>query len=1095
MADSVQGVGGRWRPALDAGTTPTEDNVQGVNGSWAPVVDPAAGAGGGATTINLEAIAVEVTLPALGIERVIALESIAVVVALPDPTIGSPQTINLEAIAVEVTLPALGVVAPIAIDLESIAVEVALPDPTLTNPYVINLEAIAVVVALPDPAISVVIELEAIAVVVTLNSPTAVRHTELFEGYTGAIIERPGGLPVVGLTAHIQAVTHWETRRALNQVGTWTATIPAFEPLVSTRPLADMITRGWLVSLVQENTHPLDRLDLEYLLYRGVVEDKRFSVDESGQTVCELSGSFRGAALAARSTPTSASYTAATVQAVAEDIEGAIAGGVTVPTATANAHVTLSFNNADGNGILSRYTRLLRLGEYARLALRESWEADAPEFVRLDDPPDSGYTLVNVEAGDASMSGAAAAGLALIGGTPEVRREGRGIVNRIIPFGEDTITVGEAEESRPLTLQHSNRSTPYAVKTASNGDGSSYYYIEDAASILRHGVIEMAMHRSDVKNPSDNAGTRQSAANVLHAVASATLLKHKSPKVFVTVPVANGPHVWALPGDKIKLQYTGAVETDYGAVTWQEFDQWFLVVDRRDASTPAGVREVEFTLAAPEIEITVPASPNAVVLPVTNAAPVEPLLAEEMPGGSVPGEYGGSSFPDCCADPTTTVEDSEVEPPDTQDADDGSAPVSAMLIYLHNGTSAILAGIDGDATEWEKRADSPGGLAASTGPLFGLDEEDAALRMTAAGGSGYGAAEFGGTLALTTNSGSEWSSAATPGDGTYEQMYSVVKRGGLYAPIADDDGGTTPGNGWRIYVSEDNGSTWARYGAGLNIEFVGIVPDQIAEVPSQPGVFLVLGHGDELGAATPFLNTLSPVRSAASGAVTGFDSVQLALTLAEADFNQLFTFGAGDRVVIAIYEAGGASNIYTLDIADWLDLTAGIVQAYSGGDLGRPIGLAHRAGTDVLFAAFEDGTVLRSTDNGDSWEALDYEDFGDLASAHALAYDDEQDVLWLAVVHDEGVIKLEAWPAASTTDAAAVNGTRNLDELAETELGSGREPGRLGMIVWPGPQPRLINLELIDVTVATPDLIIGMLVELEAIEVVVSVPAVSVTIG
>ena len=91
-----------------------------------------------------------------------------------------------------------------------------------------------------------------------------------------------------------------------------------------------------------------------------------------------------------------------------------------------------------------------------------------------------------------------------------------------------------------------------------------------------------------------------------------------------------------------------------------------------------------------------------------------------------------------------------------------------------------------------------------------------------------------------------------------------------------------------------------------------------------------------------------------------------------------------------------------------------------------------RAGTDVLFAAFEDGTVLRSTDNGDSWEALDYEDFGDLQAAYALAYDDEQDVLWLAVVHDEGVIKLEAWQAASTTDAAAVNGTRLRDRLVFT---------------------------------------------------------------
>lgn len=712
-----------------------------------------------------------------------------------NPTAGaSPINIALTPVVVQVALltPNVGYNQPI--DLAPVVVHVTPVTPSVDRARHITLTPVVVHTTIPaiDVAVPRNIDLTPVVVHTAFAAPTVVQVSPPGPALTAALFETPG----LVAAQQVEAVLGWEMHRYLNRVGSFTLDIPIVEPTYNSEPLSRSVTRGWRVSIVEENVHPLDRLDLDYLMYRGYVEDCGFKLDESGVAICHIEGSLRALELAGRITPTNATYTASTLAAVASDIVGGLSGGISTPTDGTRA-VTISFN-ADGNGeqISGRYQRLLRLGEYARWALRETWDSDALEFVRLDAPPDSGYTLINME----HISGGRNSTFALVGGTPEIRREGRGIVNRIIPFGADVVqelndeaeaaatlietrsdvtptdqptltiatqpTVGKlmviagrgyefqsgatsvagfigvganvaaartaivaavngtdgfnvehptvnlanfgdyglaADTARiiitdpatlgsttvtfsgsftddagnlgaagnlgtslktvnvPLTLEHATRTTPFAVLTGTNDDGSNYWYLQDATSISRHGLVEMPMHRTDVKNPNatDDA-SRAAAADILHQLASLELLRHREAKLFFDCPIANGHEVWALPGDTIRVQYTGNVKVDGVVTMWEEFDKDFLVIERHDKSDPSGVRQVSLTLAIPDLpDVEFADIPVFAVTSDNALAKVLTSLGLSDPGGF--GE-GGSYAPKCCDDDTTTVTD--LDPPD-----------------------------------------------------------------------------------------------------------------------------------------------------------------------------------------------------------------------------------------------------------------------------------------------------------------------------------------------------------------------------------------------------------------------------------------------
>ena len=201
-----------------------------------------------------------------------------------------------------------------------------------------------------------------------------------------------------------------------------------------------------------------------------------------------------------------------------------------------------------------------------------------------------------------------------------------------------------------------------------------------------------------------NAGAyAQETANVLYALAVNDLIKRRAEVLIIRVAVANGADIWALPGDRVQFTFNGVAETleaeslgGSGRVTWLTIDRPMLVVERHDKSDASGVRRVEFVLACPMIEYSVPALPewtDPVALPV----PGETGIGNEGPGADWLGDALGDILtgnklpvPTCCPDPTTdTTRGTNLLPPPIR----GSAP-AAPTATIYGGAPELVHYLD-----------------------------------------------------------------------------------------------------------------------------------------------------------------------------------------------------------------------------------------------------------------------------------------------------------------------------------------------------------------------------------------------------------------
>lgn len=598
-------------------------------------------------------------------------------------------------------------------------------------------------------------------------------------GKTLAYLTTPSWGAPIGLRGGL-TVLSWRVSRYVNRVGSWEAVIPVDEHPSASTAFQNQIKRGWHVSLVQEGVSPPAALagsGEDWLLYQGIVQTRDYQVGEASASL-KLVGSLRSGHLTDRLTGTGLAYTpSAIATAIADLLDGndiiGPNGGALYPAVLTGQNIKITFND------LSRFATLLKLGEASRTTLRDSWDHDRPEFVHVDNPPFSGYVLTNLEAADGALENAAAGGIAVIGGTPLVRYDGNQVVNRIIPIGADT-------PDGDLTLGSSDKSYPYVIKSGTNPDSSTYYYIEDTPSQAIHGIVETRLNRTDVKNPSDTPGTRLAAANVLYAVAVSELLRKKSEVIEVTIPVANGADVWALPGESIRLRYTGVVETDEGDVGWLEEDRLFLITERHDQSDESGVRQVAFTLAAPEQQIEVPELPNAVTLPAPGAS--------NGFGGTPatgPGSGPASPIPSCCPDPTTDFIDVDEPSAGSSSGDPGPAESVILLGLWTDGLEAkVYARTQGG---WEERA-TVGEILAHTGAIRGdrvfVDEDN--------NNDGYAYLSLNGGVSFTTLQAPE---------GLDFNRIALDSQGRLWAYM-DVASGFPPGPVEGVYYSDDNGGSW-----------------------------------------------------------------------------------------------------------------------------------------------------------------------------------------------------------------------------------------------------------------------------------------------
>jgi hypothetical protein len=409
----------------------------------------------------------------------------------------------------------------------------------------------------------------------------------------GVIIETPAlvqvGMPIVTLA-------QYEVNRELNAAGSFAVAFPASEQL------ATQIKARWRVSLVEEGRPG-------YLLRRGIVIDHTYRISEDGTAVVALQGMSRLYGLMDESTHLGLSYDGTQdIGAIADDLTGE---SVTVPAGATTRKPKVTYNDD------SKLAALLHALELARYNIRETFDEDGFELVSQDDVPDSGYRFVNVEQAGPEIEGAGANGMGLVAGAPTIGYSGKDLANRIIPVGVEW-------DGKALLLNASDKTLPYAIQTGTNPDSSSYYFIQDDDSVDEFGLVEMQYVRSDVKNPSDDAGTRLAAGNVLYALTAGEMLKRKSEVVSFSSAIANGYEVDALPGDRVRVQFRGTVRLANGRFTWKDIDKDFLVVKRRDASTDPGVRDVAFTLTAPEVPLVDLSLPDAVPIPPPPTPPEDP---------------------------------------------------------------------------------------------------------------------------------------------------------------------------------------------------------------------------------------------------------------------------------------------------------------------------------------------------------------------------------------------------------------------------------------------------------------------------------------
>ena len=440
-------------------------------------------------------------------------------------------------------------------------------------------------------------------------------------GVTGLLLFDPAFAAVSSLAGPIIPLA-WKTSRYQNRVGSWEAEISLEDQLIGTTPVHEAVRRGWHVCLIQEGNYPEHDNTKEYLLYMGIVLDREYAVDEASARL-RLSGAMRTHHLVERRTIGNLSVTNQLISALASQlVDGSniigSPGGIIQPNHP-NRKATLTFSNK------TRYAALLEAARLGRLSLRETWDFDRPELVEIDGPPDSGITLVNAESYDPGM-GDAEDGFGHIAGRPTIRYDGTSVVTRVIPEGSDT-----PAENGPLTLQYSDKTSPYTIQNATDESGATYYYIADSEAETAYGRSDHRLVRAEVKNPNDNAATRRLAANTLYATAVDTLIRNRSEHMFVRVAVANGNNIWALPGDMMRLDYQGWVDNEAGNVVWQNINnRRFMVAERHDSSDPSGVRMVEFTLAAPELEFEIPGLPDAIVLPPLTPPWEEPPVPDEL---------------------------------------------------------------------------------------------------------------------------------------------------------------------------------------------------------------------------------------------------------------------------------------------------------------------------------------------------------------------------------------------------------------------------------------------------------------------------------
>jgi len=204
--------------------------------------------------------------------------------------------------------------------------------------------------------------------------------------------------------------------------------------------------------------------------------------------------------------------------------------------------------------------------------------------------------------------------------------------------------------------------------------------------------------------------------------------------------------------------------------------------------------------------------------------------------------------------------------------------------------------------------------------------------------------------------------------------------GDLYAIGTGGDG-----QPHRIYRSTDGSDTWTEVYEDTTGDPSFTVYRRIEVDPTNSDHVIAVGWDSGGGAQQVFLRSVD----ATSGAGATYTRTEPTLT-ATAEKNEMaFCFGQGGRLFWA-YEHSGATEV-RVDTSDnggstW---TGRLTHSTSGN---RPPRALFLSGTNIYVLSASNDGVLRSPDNGQTWES--FTNLTTMAAAHAVAVDSISDVIY-----------------------------------------------------------------------------------------------------
>jgi len=331
-----------------------------------------------------------------------------------------------------------------------------------------------------------------------------------------------------------------DTVDSLDAIGTASFSVPASDPRTA------LITPGVQFDIWDE---------VDGYLGRYFYERRNLSDSGNGQANIGIEAYNALAELSRYTVAFRRSYTYTLVDEVVDDLL-AIAPGWTSTIDAAIGHTTVSY---EGESVLIAIDELRdRWGKHYRL------ESGTKNFGFGAFGVDSGVRITNM-AGQVPIDIDAHTEIAMVRSIQLVEESGA-IFNRIIPLGD-------GQGVSQLTIQHATAGD-YTTQTGTNKDGSTYYYIEDAASIAAYGVHEQVLAYTNIRPITNSDANIEYAANALKRAAEVYIGKNKSPKTTYNVTV-EGLRRAVLPGDTVRLVYRGVVD-GYG---YMDLNSDFYVMD------------------------------------------------------------------------------------------------------------------------------------------------------------------------------------------------------------------------------------------------------------------------------------------------------------------------------------------------------------------------------------------------------------------------------------------------------------------------------------------------------------------------------------